>query len=103
VEPLSPASSGGLHEEGGQVERLPDGAFEFGRPDGWTLPDVPRPPAAPVDPAGAIRAQNAAQGFRIHARTGLAQWLGDRLDVGWAIDVLHPRAHMAGPTTPNLT
>ncbi len=26
------------------------------------------------------------------ARTGLAQWHGERLDVRWAIDVLHPRA-----------
>jgi 5-methylcytosine-specific restriction endonuclease McrA len=30
-----------------------------------------------------------------HARTGLAGWLGERLDVGWAIDVLHPLAARA--------
>jgi hypothetical protein len=45
-----------------------------------------------ADPAGAIRNQNAAQGLTLHARTGLAQWFGERLDVRWAIDVLHPRA-----------
>jgi hypothetical protein len=26
------------------------------------------------------------------ARTTCPGWLGERLDVGWAIDVLHPRA-----------
>jgi len=26
------------------------------------------------------------------AETGTPSWLGERLDVGWAIDVLHPLA-----------
>jgi 5-methylcytosine-specific restriction endonuclease McrA len=81
-----------VHEEGYQLERRPDGALQFRRPDGRPLPDVPAPPAVPADPAGAIRAQNAAQGLTLHARTGLAQWYGERLDVRWAIDLLHPRA-----------
>jgi len=54
------------------------------------VPDLPA--AVPADPARTLRAQNAAQGLKLHARTGLAQWLGERLDVGWAIDVLHPLA-----------
>ena len=81
-----------VHEEGYQVERGADGTLQFRRPDGRPLPHVPAPPVVPADPAGAIRAQNAAQGLRLHARTGLAQWFGERLDVPWAIDVLHPRA-----------
>ncbi len=81
-----------MHEEGYQLERGPDGALQFRRPDGRALPDVPAPAVVPADPAGAIRAQNAAQGLKLHARTGLAQWFGERLDVRWAIDVLHPRA-----------
>jgi 5-methylcytosine-specific restriction endonuclease McrA len=81
-----------VHEESYQLERLPDGALQFRRPDGRPLPDVPAPAALPADPAGTIRAQNAAQGLKLHARTGLAQWYGERLDVRWAIDVLHPRA-----------
>ena len=85
-----------LHEEGYQLELLPDGALQFRRPDGRPLPDVPAPAAVPADPAGAIRAQNAAQGLELHARTGLAQWYGERLDVRWAIDVLHPRARRSG-------
>jgi len=81
-----------VHEEGYQVERLADGTLAFRRPDGRVLPDVPAAAAVPADPAGALRAQSIAQGLELHARTGLAQWFGERLDVGWAIDVLHPRA-----------
>jgi 5-methylcytosine-specific restriction endonuclease McrA len=81
-----------VHEEGYQLERLPDGALQFRRPNGWLLPDVPPPAAVPTDPVGALRVQHAAQGLRVHARTGLPGWLGERLDVGWAIDVLHPLA-----------
>jgi 5-methylcytosine-specific restriction endonuclease McrA len=81
-----------VHEEGYRIEPRADGAFQFRRPDGQVLPDVPPPAAVPADPAGALRAQSIAQGLELHARTGLAQWFGERLDVGWAIDVLHPRA-----------
>lgn len=34
----------------------------------------------------------AAQGIQVGARTGCPTWLGERLDVGWTLDVLHPRA-----------
>ena len=81
-----------VHEEGYQLERLPDGGLQFRRPDGRLLPEVPSPATVPADPVGTLRAQHAAQGLRLHARTGLAGWLGERLDVGWAIDVLHPLA-----------
>jgi 5-methylcytosine-specific restriction endonuclease McrA len=84
-----------VHEEGYQLERLPDGALQFRRPNGWLLPDVPPPAAVPADPVGMLRAQHAAQGLRVHARTGLPWWLGERLDVGWAIGVLHPLATRA--------
>src|SRR5881628_3278 len=33
-----------VHEEGYRVERAPDGALRFLRPDGRPLPEVPRPP-----------------------------------------------------------
>jgi 5-methylcytosine-specific restriction endonuclease McrA len=80
-----------VHEEGYQVERTP----EFRRPDGRVLPDVSPPPVVPADPVVAMRARHSAQGLALHARTGLAGWLGERLDVGWAIDVLHPLATRA--------
>ena len=84
-----------VHEEGYQIERLPDGALQFRRPDGRLLPDVPAPAAVPADPVGVLRARHAAQGLRLHPRTACPGWLGERLDVGWAIGVLHPLATRA--------
>ncbi|HEU4368798.1 MAG TPA: DUF222 domain-containing protein [Methylomirabilota bacterium] len=81
-----------VHEEGFQVDRQPDGELRFRRPDGRALPEVPPPPAVPGDPVASIRARNEADGLRLHARTGMSGWLGERLDVGYAIDVLHPLA-----------
>jgi hypothetical protein len=37
-----------------------------------------------------LRAQHEAEGLVVHARTAIPGWLGERLDVGWAIDVLRP-------------
>jgi 5-methylcytosine-specific restriction endonuclease McrA len=84
-----------VHEEGYKVERLSDGAFQFRRPNGWVLPEVPAPATVPADPVGALEAQHAAEGLRLDARTGCPTWLGERLDVGWAIGVLHPLATRA--------
>jgi hypothetical protein len=81
-----------VHEEGFQVERRPDGELRFRRPDGRPLPDVPPPPLVPDDPVQALRARNEAAGLHLHARTTCPGWLGEPLDVGWALDVLHPRA-----------
>ena len=81
-----------VHEEGYQVERLADGELGFRRPDGRSLPDVPSPPSVAHDPVHVLRARHEAQGLRIHARTAMPGWLGERLNVGWAIDVLHPLA-----------
>jgi 5-methylcytosine-specific restriction endonuclease McrA len=81
-----------VHEEGYQVERLLDGALRFSHPNGWELPTVPAPPAVPLDPVGELRASHAALGLHIHARTGCAGWQGERLNLAWAIDVLHPLA-----------
>ncbi len=81
-----------VHEEGYQVARGPDGALQFRRPDGRALPDVPAPVAVPDDAVETLRARHASEGLRLHARTACPGWLGERLDVGWAIDVLHPRA-----------
>jgi len=84
-----------VHEEGYQVERLPDGELRFRRPNGRLLPDLPPPATVPTDPVGALRARHAAEGLRLDARTACPGWLGERLDVGWAIDVLHPLATRA--------
>ena len=81
-----------VHEQGYQVERQPDGELRFRRPDGRLLPDVPPPPAIPDDPVRALRALNEAAGLHLHAQTTCPGWLGESIDVGWVIDVLHPRA-----------
>jgi 5-methylcytosine-specific restriction endonuclease McrA len=81
-----------VHEDGYQVERQLDGELRFRRPDGRPLPDVPPPSAIPNDPVQALRARNEAAGLHLHSRTACPGWLGEPLDVGWAIDVLHPRA-----------
>jgi hypothetical protein len=44
------------------------------------------------DAVQAIKAQNDAAGLELNARTATPGWLGERLNLGWAIDVLHPRA-----------
>src|SRR5947208_11322953 len=79
-----------VHEEGYQVERQPDGELRFRRPDGRPLPESPPLPAVPSDPVGMLRARHEECELNIHAHTAMPGWLGERLDVGWAIDVLHP-------------
>jgi hypothetical protein len=44
----------------------------------------------PADPIATIRGRNEAAGLIVHQRTATPGWLGERLDVGWAIDVLYP-------------
>ncbi|MBI2014774.1 MAG: hypothetical protein HYS77_04450, partial [Candidatus Rokubacteria bacterium] len=65
----------------------------FRRPDGRLLPEVPPPAAIPTDAVHALRAGNDTLGLDIHARTAIPGWLGEPLDVGYAIDVLHPLAN----------
>jgi Domain of unknown function (DUF222)/HNH endonuclease len=81
-----------VHEGGFQVERQADGELCFRRPDGRVLLDVPPPPEVPANPVQILRARHAAEGLRLHAHTSTPSWLGERLDVGYAIDVLHPLA-----------
>jgi hypothetical protein len=82
-----------VHEEGYQVARdAGGGELRFRRPDGQLVPEVPRTPKVPADPVTVLRAQNHAQELILHARTGMPFWRGERLDVGYAIDVLHPLA-----------
>jgi len=81
-----------VHEEGFQLERQPDGGLRFRTPDGRSLPDVPPPAPVPDDPVRALRARNEGARLDLDGDTLRPGWLGERLDVGYAIDVLHPRA-----------
>ncbi|MGH7397706.1 MAG: DUF222 domain-containing protein, partial [Candidatus Rokuibacteriota bacterium] len=84
-----------VHEEGYQVVRGPDGALQFRRPDGRPLPEVPTPATVPPDPVEALRTCHDTRGLHLNGRTACPLWLGEPLDVGWAIDVLHPLANRA--------
>jgi hypothetical protein len=88
-----------VHEEGYQVDRAPDGALRFRRPNGRVLPDVSPASSVHADPGKALRAENEAKGLRLHAGTAAPGWLGERLDVAYAIDVLHPLALQTTPST----
>jgi hypothetical protein len=81
-----------VHEEGFQVERLPDGTLQFLRPNGRVLPAVPPPSGVPDDPVDALRAAPTAQGLSIDHQTARPGWTGEPLDLVYAIDVLHPLA-----------
>jgi hypothetical protein len=81
-----------VHEEGYQLDRQPDGELRFRRPDGRVLPAVPPSPQVPGDPVAVLRTRHETDGLHLHARTAIPGWLGEPLDVGWALDVLHPLA-----------
>ena len=86
-----------VHEEGYQAARGPDGSLQFRRPDGLLLAEVPSTPRLVGNPVTELRARHYAEGLRLTAHTTRSDWLGEGLDVGWAIDVLHPRAVYSAP------
>src|SRR5881396_2387593 len=85
-----------VHEEGYQMERGLDGALTFRGPNGWSIPDVPDPRVLPRDPMEVLQEANIADGLNLNSHTMTPDWLGERLDVGWAVDVLHPLAGNPG-------
>jgi hypothetical protein len=82
-----------VHEEGYQVTRGPDGTLQFRHPDGRPLPEATISPGIPGDPVALLRARHDAGGLHLNAHTTRPGWLGERLDLGWAIDVLHSLAN----------
>lgn len=88
-----------VHEEGWSVELYgTPGRARFTRPDGTELPDVPRRPVAPKAPVRALLARNAKTGVDIGPWTATPDWLGDRLDLDWALFVLRPTPPRRGPS-----
>jgi hypothetical protein len=85
-----------VHEEGYTVERDADGTLRFRRPGGHLLPEVPAPSMIALDPVRALMEANETLGLNLDAQTIASSWLAERLDVGWAIDVLHPLAASYG-------
>ncbi len=77
------------------MARDADGTLHFSTPGGRPIPEVPAPPPVPADAPAALVAAHRARGLAIDARTGCPAWLGERLDLAWAIGVLHPAANPA--------
>ena len=46
----------------------------------------------PGDRVQVLRMRHEAGGLELNAQTGMPGWLGERLNVAYAIDVLHPMA-----------
>jgi excisionase family DNA binding protein len=89
-----------VHEEGYQVERLPDGALQFRRPDGRTLPEVPLPAPLPADPVAEAEPRRrqwypvsaAADFLGISSRTLLRWSAAGRIET-WQTPGGHRRFH----------
>ncbi|MDP2496936.1 MAG: DUF222 domain-containing protein [Candidatus Palauibacterales bacterium] len=78
-----------VHEDGWRLEGDPAGDLRFIRPDGRELPEVPpRRLPPPEDPIGVLIREQA--GLEIDEWTATPDWEGTRMDVDWAISVLHP-------------
>jgi hypothetical protein len=81
-----------VHEEGFTVELLSvtDGGARFFRPDGRPLPDVPPAPTWAGTALAATNMRLKTAGLTIDPDSATPDWRGERLDLNWAIRVLHP-------------
>jgi hypothetical protein len=89
---LCPRHHRAVHEEGYRVERRTNGELRFRHPHGHAIPDIPSRVEVQDDPVEAIRSWNEADGLELDAHTATPLWHGERLDVAYALDVLHPLA-----------
>jgi hypothetical protein len=94
-----------VHEGGFRVERDADGTVTFYRPDGVRLDPVPPVPAwsdRDPDPLGPTAARMRAAGVPTGPRTCTPICDGQRVDVGWVIDVLRiPACDIDGSPLPH--
>ena len=79
-----------VHEEGFTVELRDDGEARFFWPDGRPFPDAPAAPTWAGTPLASTDASLETAGPSIGPHTASPDWLGERLDLDWAITVLHP-------------
>jgi hypothetical protein len=79
-----------VHEEGFTVELRDDGEARFFWPDGRPLPIAPPAPTWAGTALGSTNAHLDTAGLSIGPHTATPDWCGERLDLDWAITVLHP-------------
>ena len=77
-----------VHEEGFAVRMDPSGDAAFFWPDGRPLPGVPSAPRWNGLPLAPTDARLATADIEIGPDTATPDWHGERLDLGYAIDVL---------------
>ena len=77
-----------VHEEGFGVRMRSDGEAEFCWADGRPFPDAPSAPRWSGPPLMPTDARLAAADIEIRPDTATPEWHGERLDLGYAIDVL---------------
>jgi len=77
-----------VHEEGFTVELLPSGEARFCRPDGREVVAVPPVPGLTADPVGSLQEQLVGDGIEIDETTGMPDWDGRPVDMGWAVEWL---------------
>ena len=83
-----------VHEGGFAVTLHEDGQARFTRPDGRPLLAAPPAPMWTGPALASTNTQLLADGIEIGPDTATPEWHGERLDLPWAIAVLHP-----GPTS----
>lgn len=86
-----------VHEDGYTVARESNGALQFTRPNGWPFPQVPAVPAIPAEPVSELEQFADEHDFGI-GPDSLRATDGGRFDLGWALDVLHPRSNPRSDT-----
>ena len=79
-----------VHEGGFTVELGEAGEVCFFWPDGRPVADAPPAPIWAGPPLASTDARLEEAGLRIDPHTATPDWLGERLDLQWAITVLHP-------------
>ena len=90
-----------VHEEGFLVRMGPSGDATFCWPDGRPFPAVPAAPRWSGLPLAPTDARLAAAGIEIGPDTATPDWHGERLDLGYAIDVLWtPRTESGAAAAP---
>ena len=77
-----------VHEEGFRLELGAGGEVAFRWPDGRPLPPAPAAPRWTGPALAPTDARLAAAGIAIGPATATPHWHGERLDLGYAIDVL---------------
>jgi 5-methylcytosine-specific restriction endonuclease McrA len=80
-----------VHEEGYTVTLREGGEARFTHPGGWPLDVAPSAPIWTGTPPASTDRHLQATGIEVGPETAAKDWHGERLDLPWAIAVLHPR------------